>query len=63
MQPLKKITKNKWKKSGNLSKNKIIKIMQLLQNCIRPTIRIIRESWCLPYAGFFIQHIGHSLSF
>ena len=27
--------------------------MQLLQNCIGPTIRIGQESWCLPYAGFF----------
>ena len=27
--------------------------MQLLKNCIGPTIRIGRESWCLPYAGFF----------
>ena len=28
--------------------------MQPLQICIGPTIRIGRESWCLPYAGFFI---------
>ena len=27
--------------------------MQPLQICIGPTIRIGRESWCLPYAGFF----------
>ena len=27
--------------------------MQLLQNCIGPTIRISQESWCLSYAGFF----------
>ena len=27
--------------------------MQLLQNCIGPTIRIGREIQCLPYAGFF----------
>ena len=26
--------------------------MQLLQICIGPIIRIGRESWCLPYAGF-----------
>ena len=26
---------------------------QPLQNCIGPTIRIGRESWCLPYAGVF----------
>ena len=26
--------------------------MQPLQNCIGPTIRIGRESWCLPYAEF-----------
>ena len=26
--------------------------MQLLQNCIGPTIRIGRDSWCLPYAVF-----------
>ena len=29
--------------------------MQPLQICIGPTIRIGRESWCLPYAGFFIE--------
>ena len=29
------------------------KITQLLQNCINPTIRIGRESLCLPHAGFF----------
>ena len=28
--------------------------MQPLQICIGPIIRIGRESWCLPYAGFFI---------
>ena len=28
------------------------KIMQPLQNCIGPTIRIGREILCLPYAGF-----------
>ena len=28
--------------------------MQPLQICIGPTIRIGRESWCLPYAGFFL---------
>ena len=27
--------------------------MQPLQNCIGPTIRIGREIFCLPYAGFF----------
>ena len=27
--------------------------MQPLQICIGPTIRIGRESWCLPHAGFF----------
>ena len=27
--------------------------MRPLQFCIGPTIRIGRESWCLPYAGFF----------
>ena len=27
--------------------------MQPLQICIGPIIRIGRESWCLPYAGFF----------
>ena len=26
--------------------------MQPLEICIGPTIRIGRESWCLPYAGF-----------
>ena len=28
--------------------------MQPLQICIGPTIRISRESWCLPYAGFLV---------
>ena len=28
--------------------------MQPLQICIGPTSRIGRESWCLPYAGFFL---------
>ena len=27
--------------------------MQPLQICIDPIIRIGRDSWCLPYAGFF----------
>ena len=27
--------------------------MQPLQICIGPSIRIGRESWCLPYVGFF----------
>ena len=25
------------------------------QPCIGPSIRIGRESWCLPYAGFFLM--------
>ena len=29
--------------------------MQQLQICIGPIIRIGRESWCLPYAGFFFS--------
>ena len=33
-------------------KLKKLKIMIPLQICIGPTIRIGRESWCLPYAGF-----------
>ena len=33
--------------------------MQPLQICIGPIIRIGRESWCLPYAGFlYIYVIG-----
>ena len=28
--------------------------MQPLQTCIGPIIRIGRESWCLPYAGFLL---------
>ena len=28
--------------------------MQPLQICIGPIIRIGRESWCLPYAGFLV---------
>ena len=31
------------------------KITPILQNCIGPTIRIGRESWCLPYAGFLLS--------
>ena len=33
--------------------------MQPLQICIGPIIRIGRESWCLPYAGFFFLHCIH----
>ena len=36
----------------NLSK-KSRKVTQLLEICIGPTIHNGRESWCLPYAGFF----------
>ena len=31
--------------------------MQLLKNCIGPTIRSGRESWCLPYARCFTNSI------
>ena len=31
--------------------------MQPLQICISPTIRIGRESWCLPYAGFLLEGV------
>ena len=31
--------------------------MQPLQICIGPTIRIGRESWCLPYAEFLIIRV------
>ena len=31
--------------------------MQPLQICIGPTIRIGRESWCLPYAGFLVCNL------
>ena len=34
--------------------------MQPLQICIGPTIRIGRESWCLPYAGFFVYDLKKS---
>ena len=37
------------------------KIKQLLQNCIGPTIRIGRESWCLPYAGFLTKCLAKVL--
>ena len=30
--------------------------MQPLQICIGPIIRIGRESWCLPYPGFFFRN-------
>ena len=29
-----------------------------LQICIGPTIRISRESWCLPYAGFSLANFA-----
>ena len=35
-----------------MKKNK--KITQPLQICIGPTICISQESWCLPFAGFFL---------
>ena len=31
--------------------------MQLLKNCISPTIRIGQESWCLQYAGFLLNDL------
>ena len=31
--------------------------MQPFQICIGPIIRIGRESWCLPYAGFFLMKL------
>ena len=31
--------------------------MQPLQICIGPIIRIGRESWCLPYAGFLSNNM------
>ena len=34
--------------------------MQSLQVCIGPIIRIGRESWCLPYAGFFVNVLFYS---
>ena len=44
------------KKYHATNKNKKkIKIPQPLLICIGPTIRIGRESWCLPYAEFFLQ--------
>ena len=36
--------------------------MQPLQICIGPTIRIGRESWCLPYAGFLESFMKHALT-
>ena len=35
--------------------------MQPLQICIGPIIRIGRESWCLPYAGFLNTYLEYSL--
>ena len=37
--------------------------MRPLQICIGPTIRIGRESWCLPYAGFFLEIINWGKSY
>ena len=31
--------------------------MQLLQICIGSTIRTCQESWCLPYARFFLEGV------
>ena len=46
----------KQKKNGQTTyKKKKIIITQPLQICIGPTIRIGRDSWGLPYAGFFSQ--------
>ena len=36
--------------------------MQPLQICIGPTIRIGRESWYLPYAGFFSKTFPYIMS-
>ena len=42
---------------GKKIKKKIyIYITQPLQICIGPTIHIGQESWCLPYAGFFLMN-------
>ena len=35
--------------------------MQPLENCIGPIIRIGRESWCLPYAGFLYSRLAPEL--
>ena len=32
------------------------KITQPIKICIGPTIHIGQESWCLPYAGFYVMH-------
>ena len=40
------------KKFKTKIKTKFKKTMQPLQTFIGPTIRMGRESWCLPYAGF-----------
>ena len=37
--------------------------MQPLQICIGPNIRIGRESWCLPYAGFFFYMCMYIFNF
>ena len=34
--------------------------MQPIKICIGPSIRIGRESWCLPYAGFFVVGLATS---
>ena len=36
--------------------------MQPFQICIGPIIRIGRESWCLPYAGFFSSALAPAVS-
>ena len=47
--------KKKKEKKRRKKKEKKRKITQPLQICIGPSIRIGRESWCLPYAGFFFN--------
>ena len=43
-----------------VEKERKIIITQPLQTCICSTIRVGRESWCLPYAGFYFFFVENN---
>ena len=54
----KKYEKNEKNHAIYQKKKNLKKITGPLQICIGPTIRIARESWCLPYAEFFFETLN-----
>ena len=48
---------------ANFNFVKILKTSQPLQICIGSTIRIGRESWCLPYAGFLSFYLKQTIKY